>query len=47
LLFDGLASRLARRFWRLSARYIAPVAIILVLLNAIGLLPFLVARISG
>jgi NSS family neurotransmitter:Na+ symporter len=35
------------QFWRLSARYIAPVAIVLVMLNAMGVLPFLIERISG
>jgi NSS family neurotransmitter:Na+ symporter len=35
------------QFWRLSARYIAPIAIVLVLLNAVGVLPFLIERLSG
>jgi len=33
--------------WRFAARYIAPVAIIVVMLNAIGVLPYLIERFSG
>jgi NSS family neurotransmitter:Na+ symporter len=35
------------RLWRISARYIAPIAILLVLLNATGLLDQIAAYIAG
>ena len=45
---DGLDPEAGTMYliWRLCARYVAPIAILLVMLNALGYLPLLLTRIG-